>query len=369
LRNTNDANDSSVDEVTKPLYYIVDEVSSDQVKAFNETIIINPDLAKENKANVEDRMAYSLCCHRYFRRRYPLGFFSNQPQRRRRDSETATVTRVGSAATTDETSESPDKTQALVTSKNHAIKRYLSIPKSKSTFQRFRELKLHLPFVCLFKIPEILRPLRDSCVNDESSVSEESQNLSSPLMPLGVSFPHPVFLRRCQSVAVDKKPFISSTVSSPWDEMLESNTLGDDDFTLPPTQTVVETATADSWRSVGSSFCPTDEESKSYVGNAQRSFDSYCDIPFDEVLRDDDKYQLKTPVCSDAKILELSRIADSHPISQYYIDGDEASSEASLYWIDRRDSMSTFDYQNQQASDLCRVLDSTSRLFQGGRFY
>ena len=97
LRQTDDLDSNG--EVTKPLYYIVDEVSSQQVRDFERSK--NDQISKKNvyhSGSVEERMH-----PRFAELRHRLSNLFQRHSRGRHDSETASVTPVGSCATSDET--------------------------------------------------------------------------------------------------------------------------------------------------------------------------------------------------------------------------------------------------------------------------
>ena len=248
----------SRDEVLKPLYYIAGDSSSEQMEATVESV---DDESNERHETIDKpfqrtRPQRIVVLLSRFSRGVLCGFKKN------RDGETASV-RIRSSTIMDE----------------------IDISLEVSHDDRITQLEMKV---------ENIDPDDISCLEYTA---------------LGVTFPHPVYTYRCRLPMVGTN---QDTQNDLWTEMETNFSLEFDDYTLPPTQTVVKTATAESWGSIGSSslyplpptqtvvetataeswgsiesssFYPTDEQSNE-EGFFHTSFDSDIDIPFDEIFTD-----------------------------------------------------------------------------------
>jgi len=341
-------------EVTKPLYYIVDEVSSEQVRAFTserEQEKLNRRIKSNKKGSPVLRVTNA------FRK-----FFGTEP-RRRRDSETASVTRVESAITTDEGElcEKPKNDFAVFLGNRSRLlfrcrKKPVKFEKRKWHFQK--------TFMCRFgdrykntgpDTPRITLSTKVIEKDDESSVEQNTIPSSNGMAKLGVTFPHPVYVRNCQLVSGDDDCKSMETTGNSRAWSLDANTMVGDGFTGRPIQAIVKTDTAYSWGSNGASLYPTDEQS-SFQYSDDGDFDSESDIPFDEAAA---LGHPNATISFDSDChRELYRI--SHPKSHYFADD---VSENSLLWIDPQGSGAASDCYQFQPSGLCNVLNPANSLF------
>jgi hypothetical protein len=317
LRRSDDL-DSTDGEVTKPLYFIVDEVSTQQVRDFE--LSKNNQLSKKLKdslASVEERMH-----PRFAELRRRLARHFQRHSREQHDSETASVTRVGSCAASDETDyhQRSKITRIVYSQPEHSvhsdINSLIKQPDNKVGYKRFRMASL-----CSYKI---------------DSTGEA----------LGVAFPHPAFARFQSPLlsGVTGKP--PKVVTNEFWPIVETASGCTDETRAPQGKTIVQTDAVNSWGSTGSSsFYPTDEQSNvdqdSFDDgfNSESNNDSYdgfnseCDLPFDELTMDNLERATARLVSRNQE--ELSRIADAISTSHYLFDHDDDGnkSKESFLWI------------------------------------
>ncbi len=260
---------STKDEVLKPLYYIVGDVDSEQME---QTVQSMDDESTDKKSREKKRirLAKQPRLSEVFTR-----LFGGRRGRSRK-SEKASVglaTRMNETQSDSETTnESPNTTEKKMSSKSWS--------KRKQTHSILR-----LPFLLRrtnkhnASTTKILRNTlsEDFVINEEITNSDDTSQ-SQPTN-LGVTFAHPAYTGKCTFLTEDAR---LETTNHLWSKM-KTNAELDDDYIVPSTKTLVETTTAESWGSVDSSFYPTDEQSHEenvYYG----SFDSDIDIPFDEIF-------------------------------------------------------------------------------------
>lgn len=309
----------STDEILKPLYYIVDAGSSEQMEAT--TIESVDDESKKENVEVGDESCKHK--HKQLRRvdalRSRLSKYLLCDLRRVHGNETSSL-RIESTTSMDEIdtndiweSRISDKTKKVIydTILHSAKRNSLGI-----RFQCRRIKKIRIPFLCPFRDYDRVDSLSPSFnISHDDNTTQIERGLcsvySDDVLPchrksktLGTSFPHPAYTRRCCLLhgGVNR-----DAVTDLWTEMETNYSLEGENFTLPPMKTVVETVTARSWGSnASSSHYPTDEQS-SDGDSFDCSFDSGADIPFDEIFSDKHKKRFGS---IKVQTQELSRTAD-----------------------------------------------------------
>lgn len=174
----------SVDEVTKPLYFIVEEVSSQQVRDFSVEAEIHPHHRNEHQHySIEPIPVQSM-----FRRK--LSTLLNRGPRGRLDSATASITRVESAVATNETK---SDRKYIFRARNEQLKR-LSLKPIKRSFLCLSKKAKRLLQYSAGQSPVMRSGYVGFGGSDGSDTSsEEMWEPGSPRI-LGVSFPHPAFV-------------------------------------------------------------------------------------------------------------------------------------------------------------------------------
>ena len=275
-----DVERSSKDEVLKPLYYIVGDINSEQmeqtVQSMDDELIDQKTRADKTVQSIDgesmDKKARTL-------KTFPRADFLSR-WIRGRGGKSRKTDNVGLATRMNET-ESDDGRSNITEKKT-----------PKKSFTRTHRI-LRLP--AFLHLSKRNKKHDSQAMNITQSISEEvelneekteSVDTLSVLQPsaLGVTFAHPAYTGKCRFLTEAAR---LDTTNHLWTQM-KTNQVDDrkvdDDYTLLPTKTIVETTTAESWGSFDSpSFYPTDEQSREesiYYG----SFDSDIDIPFDEIF-------------------------------------------------------------------------------------
>jgi hypothetical protein len=264
---------STKDEVLKPLYYIVGDFNSEQMEATVDSID-DESIDKKAKPDKNSQQTRSQ-----FFRGILRGFKIN------REVEIA-CDRLASSSRINDTDERPTSRRPDRTEK--AFKKPST---SRYGYQVFRILRL--PFLCSStntKKHDSRSFSTKSAQNDQNSQpemkvekigSDDTSSLGSTA--LGVTFAHPVYTGKCHLLMEEAN---EDTTNYLWTKMKSGISVEIDDYTLPPTKTIVETARAESWGSGGSSLLyPTDEGSDEEETFYYGSFDSDV-VPFDEIFTD-----------------------------------------------------------------------------------
>ncbi|MGK3736543.1 MAG: hypothetical protein ACI90V_003386 [Bacillariaceae sp.] len=333
----------SRDELLKPLYYIVDACSSEQMEATAVDSV--DDASKKESEKVDDESCKRTQLRRVNVLRSRLSSFLLCDLRRFRDNETPSL-QIESTTSMDEI-DTDDRWESRISdsTKQAIFDTILHSAKRGSLGIRFkcrRIKKMRIPFLCPFRdynrVDSLSPSFSVSHYDNTTQLEKELESVYSDdvlschkYTVLGTSFPHPVYTRRCRLLhgGVNR-----GAVTDLWTEMETNYSLEGDNFTLPPMKTVVETVTAKSWGSnASSSHYPTDEQS-SDGDSFDCSFDSDAEIPFDEIFSDKHKTRFES---IKVQTQELSRTADySYQKSPYSFD-DELSS-GSLPWSGRSSS-------------------------------
>mmetsp|Transcript_15347 Transcript_15347/g.17255 ORF Transcript_15347/g.17255 Transcript_15347/m.17255 type:complete len:362 (+) Transcript_15347:1904-2989(+) len=318
----------SRDEILKPLYYIVDECSSEQMEATIESVY--DDESKQINEEFDERCKRTQIrrVEKYRSRLFGLLICN---LRKARGTETSSL-RIGSTASMDEI-DINDRWKSRLSGRTKK--------KILDTMLHFRcrlIKKRRIPSLCTIRDHDRIDPPSSSLnvqydeniTQIENELESVDSDVASCLKNLGISFPHPVYTRRCRLLVVNQ-----DDMTDLWSETETDYSLEGDNFTLPPTKTIVETATAGSWGSyASSSHYPTDEQN-SDGENFECSFDSDDDVPFDEVFSNE--YKTSNFGSIEVPTQELSRIVDSsYQVSTYSFDNE--LSPCSVPWIDRSSS-------------------------------
>jgi hypothetical protein len=270
---------STKDEVLKPLYYIVGDFDSEQMEATVESI---DDESIDKKAKPDKKLPRRSD---FRRRRFFGGIlcgFKKIMEVEIASNRLASSTRINDTKTNERaTNRRLDKTE----------KAFMKPSTSRYGYQVSRILRL--PFLCLStntKKHDSHSLSTKSAQNDQNSQlemkvektgSDDSSFLRSTA--LGVTFAHPVYTGKCH-LLIDEAN--ADTTNYLWTKLKTGFSVEIDDYTLPPTKTIVETATSESWGSGGSSsLYPTDEQSNEEGNFYYGSFDSDV-VPFDEIFTD-----------------------------------------------------------------------------------
>ncbi len=273
-----DVERSSKDEVLKPLYYIVGDINSEQMEQTVQSMD-DESIDKKARANktVQSIDGESIDKKGRAGKTFLLADFLSRWFRGRRGKSRKTDN-VGLATRMNET-ESDDGTSNGRPTKKKLLK--------KSFTHRILRLPAFLHFSKRNKKHDSQAMNITQSISEEVEEKTESGDTSSVLQPsaLGVTFAHPAYTGKCHFLTEAAR---LDTTNHLWTQMktnqVDDRKVDDDDYTLPPTKTIVETTTAETWGSFDSaSFYPTDEQSREgsvYYG----SFDSDIDIPFDEIF-------------------------------------------------------------------------------------
>lgn len=264
---------STKDEVLKPLYYIVGDFNSEQMEATVDSI---DDDSIDKKAKPDNN----------FQQTRPR-FFRGILRGFKKMSEVEIASdRLASSPRINDTDE-----RATNRPLGRTDKAFKKASTSRYGYQVSRILRL--PFLCSSmntKKHDSHSFSTKSAQNDQNSQlemnvekigSDDTSSLGSTA--LGVTFAHPVYTGKCHLLMEEAN---EDTTNYLWTKMKTGLSVEIDDYTLPPTKTVVETATAVSWGSGGSSLLyPTDEGSDEEGIFYYGSFDSDV-VPFDEIFTD-----------------------------------------------------------------------------------
>lgn len=272
----------SRDEVLKPLYYIVDECSSEQMGATIESAYDD----ESQQINEEvDESCKRTQIRRVEKNRSRLSGLLICDLRKARGTETSSL-RIGSTASMDEIDI------------NDRWKSRLSGGTKKKVLDTILHFRCHvikkmrIPSLCTIRdhnridspSSSLNVPYHENVTQIEKERESGDSDVVSCLTNLGISFPHPVYTRRCRLLVANR-----DDMTDLWSETETDYSLEGDNFTLPPTKTIVEIATTGSWGSyASSSHYPTDEQN-SISENFECSLDSDDDVPFDEVFSNEYK--------------------------------------------------------------------------------
>jgi len=197
-----------------------------------------------------------------------------------------------------------------------------SASRAPSTPRAKKSPRFLLPFFCLSRHlgKTGARSSAKKIVHEDRYIKCETKEESSQsscgdeqILPsdssLGVAFAHPVYTGRSHLLMVGTNP--DNSTYDLWTRMASGYSMEADDFPLPPTKTIVQTAEANSWGSDGgsSSLYPTDEQSNDEGNFEYGSFDSDADIPFDEIFRNKRYFESdpnSNPIATN--LLELSAV-------------------------------------------------------------
>ncbi|KAG7366800.1 hypothetical protein IV203_029470 [Nitzschia inconspicua] len=316
FRNNDDL--GSVDEVTKPLYYIVEEVSSQEVKDFARNNKGKSYLTNQRRRQITERP----CARTGFCQKIS-GLLNNGP-RRRRDSETASITRVESGTVLNEKGTNQSLTSRRL---NMPVER-LSFKPIKRPFtnlsQKMKSLTIAKPFSR--SVGERVMRNGYSCLNADDSfdMSVEPNELGSPVN-LGVRFPHPAF------AGVTEDLFwkgVSPGRGAGGREYAKAN----NNPSLPYSRTVFDVTTAHSDDSQGS--FPTDECDDTCGERMEDEFEyDFEDLPFDEATFDG---VTQRGSLESESYCNTSYYFRSH--DDDYDDDDNTFGDGSPTWIDRYDT-------------------------------
>lgn len=263
------------DEVLKPLYYIVGDINSELMEATVESID-DESIDRKTKVDKRFRQSQPRRVDNIFSR-----FLTGILNRSEKNREIKT-TYVGLARRMNETERNDS-----VTNEQRETKEKLSLKKASAYGYRVSHI-LRLPILYLSSRckknhapkSEHLAPSAQLEIYEQNADSDDASMLRPA--SLGVTFAHPAYTGKCRLLADDAR--LEST-NLLWTKMKTDKSIETDDYTLPPTKKFVETTTAESWGSVGSSsLYPTDEQSHDDGNIYYGSFDSDIDIPFDEIF-------------------------------------------------------------------------------------
>ena len=113
----------------------------------------------------------------------------------------------------------------------------------------------------------------------QNSIVDDTEALQP--CPLGVSFAHPVYIGKCHMLEDDASTKISASCCTKTETDSPMDNHG---YTLPPTKTTVEISRSPSWGSgCCSSLYPTDEQSSSDTDFNHSTFDSDDSTPFGDL--------------------------------------------------------------------------------------
>ena len=316
---------ASVDEMRKPLYFIVDDVSSQQVREFE-------DSKEKHKVQQQPKPTTRPSLPRMCTRGIP--FRRRQANRRRHDSETASLTRVESMTITEQPKQISNATTPEETSRQEEL-----------SLNRYRGLR--------WRVPDALYCRKGKKHDDAESSTSSAEEIrrfdgNDPTSILGVSFPHPAFLLKNEIEEETKELEIEKKHCVPVQQRTNKLNLKN---------TVVQTMAVDSWGSETSSY-PSDEES-----GGEGTFDfSDDEAPFDEVeVRP--SFDTSSIVDSESEAQRLIEIGDTdRGVHYFYKDDYDVDS---LPWIEHRESSGALEFRPET---LCSMLDSSSLLQRGGHY-
>jgi hypothetical protein len=343
-------------ELERPLYYILEEVGSEELSQRSINSIGKVETCQEEGSQ-----------QRFQKLRYRLSWFPVCPARRRFASESISL-QVDTSVSADgtESIEVP-KTLPSVFDSNPIITSQ-QCPEGKSICGSDFFPK-RVCNTCPSGIPALFPSIAQrmdealsfwnrssSQVGAERRDIDLSEHSSVDTAYLGASFPHPAYIEKCRLLLIGKDATRDEHNRSLW-EGLETGLTDRDDLSLPPTRTEVQTTRADSWDSERSSPCPTGEQSSQddCFDNIAVSVDEF---PFDEPAT---HIVPTTPVIG----IDVGRIASSHVSNSGefvlpYVD-DETSID-SCTWICFQD-LSTPGHRYHQP--FCSMVDSGSIIFRG----
>jgi hypothetical protein len=336
----------SVDEVTKPLYYIVDEVSSQQVRDFCQESKA-PKGWNERRHHSNDQSSPSSSL------RLKISNLLHRGSRRRRDSETASITRVESAIILN----------GVVGNRNSIFRSSRPNPFGKLSLKPVRRTIMKLgKKLKSMKVPNPLcysndkTNLRSGYAGfEESFDSSVEPDEQGPPVVLGVTFSHPVFVGNVDEES--NKTFSPSR--SAWGKYDSETKLA-----KSLNCTTADTKTSGSWGSYGS--FPSDECEDSYRerkdGDFEYNFCDFEDLPFDEATTSNVAAKMAVEYISrrdgNVEVMELYSNGYFFPS---YDDDDDTFGDGSLSWVDR--------YDTDGKSETGIQSLNTHNTLRGTRFY
>lgn len=363
----------SVQELEKPLYYILEEVGAEEMS--KKSIKSKKKVAKFQGKGSQQRFRNLL--HR-------LSWLLTYPSNKRFGSESISL-HVDTSVSADGTETNEKLKTGPSESVSHPMIASHQFPGKNSYGSDL------LSRVVCDKHPSGIPPLYPSKVQtidelvsfSQRSLSEGyssqfeterrdltvSERSSSQTGCLGVSYPHPAYIEKCLLFLARKSATRDQHYRTLW-EGLETGLTDGDDFTLPPTRTEVEIARADSWGSEGeiatldswgckeSSISPGDKQSNQ-EDLLSGSVTFRDEFPFDELATDN--VPKASVAAKDVTSVALSHDSKFGSLHLAYID-DDAESIDSYSWIRLQHSSTPNQHYHQP---FCSMLDSSSIVFRG----
>jgi hypothetical protein len=340
-----------MDEMTKPLYYIIDEVSSQQMNDLAEN---SKRLEVSRKGNRLDSPEQPTLLSVF---RHRISNLIHRRSKRRHDSETASITGVesvvvvngsdgGKKNSTSTEFESVNMRRINISLK--PVKRtWKSLSKTIKSLQRYKPLSRTFPDASTscggFHVAQSF----------ESSVG--STEYGTPII-LGVTFPHPVFQETM-------KGRLNTEVLSSRNVWSRCELKSQDDIAPQLTRPFVATGEGGSWGSFAS--FPTDECDNSFGENMENGSECgscFDDKPFDEVGTGVSEEGI-TDCESMFRPYSLVENSSCHESGYFFRDADDGdkSDDESLQWIRRYGTRGIPEFRSE---GLCHMLNS-SNLFNG----